>query len=68
MYTTYCGIPIKKMKDKELINLVKDLYEAIYITDCYGAKDIPLLGDLMFHLHTRGYQIEENSKLCIRKN
>ena len=55
------------MKDNEIINLAKELYSSIYITECYGAKDVPLLDDLMKVLEDRGYEINEDSKLSIVK-
>ena len=67
MYTHYCGKKIEDMKDKEIIDLVKGLYESIYVVECYGAKDIPLLGDLMAVLNTRGYEFNEDTKLSVQK-
>jgi hypothetical protein len=68
MYTHYCGKKIADMKSKEIIDLVERLYESIYVVECYGAKDIPLLETFMNVLHKRGYEINEDTKLSIKKS
>jgi len=67
MYTHIAGKEIAKMPDKEIIDHVKGLYDSIYVSECYGSKDLPLLGDLMAVLQKRGYEINDESRLSITK-
>ena len=67
MYTHIAGKEIAKMPDKEIKDHVKGLYDAIYVSECYGAKDMGLLGDLIAVLEKRGYEINDESRLSITK-
>jgi hypothetical protein len=58
---------IEKMSDKELIELVSQLHEAIYVFDCYGVGDLLLYYAVIDELRKRGYTIETAEKLVIKK-
>ena len=54
---------IKKLSDKKLKDHAISLYEAIYIAECYGSKDIVELDLLCAELQNRGYSITERMQI-----
>lgn len=58
---------IKEQTDKELINLVNGLFDSLYITECFGTKDMLLYEAGCRELEKRGYQVNETKKLSIEK-
>jgi len=63
MYTHYCNKKIADMTDKELISEAKGLHCSIYVTECYGSKDMMLLMSFMDELNKRGYEVEEDTEI-----
>lgn len=57
----------KDMEDEELIRMVKGLYSAIYINDCFGVSDLLNLSGAQQELEKRGYVLTETSELAVRK-
>jgi len=51
------------MTDKELISEAKGLHCSIYVTECYGSKDMMLLMSFMDELNKRGYEVEEDTEI-----
>ena len=58
---------IRKLSDEELIELAKQLYESIYVFDCYGAGDLALYYAVIAELERRGYKIAEEAELVIER-
>lgn len=50
---------ITHMNDDELFKEFRTLYEALYITGVYGARDIQVLDAISSELGSRGYTIED---------
>ena len=48
---------IREMNDEELIDLYESLYEAVYVLECYGARDYQLMLAAEAELERRGYKI-----------
>jgi len=62
---------ISEMSDKELISYAIQLYDAIFIVDCYGPKDLYDYVAVIEELTRRGYKIQElqkPGKLVIKKS
>jgi len=62
---------ISEMPDEELISYAKQLYNAIYIVECYGLKDLYDYAAVIEELTRRGYKIQEvqkPGKLVIKKS
>ena len=58
---------ISQMKDKELIETFKSLYDSINVTECYGVKDLIIFDTCEKELLKRGYSIEENKGVKVTK-
>lgn len=58
---------LKKLTNKQLIKDVNALYEVIHVFECYGTKDLMWLELEMGELERRGYSIEEDKRLKIRR-
>jgi hypothetical protein len=43
--------------DKELITMARELYDALYVTDCYSANDVLRLEAVCEELIDRDYEI-----------
>ena len=62
------GINLEKMSDKQLIDLFKSLYDAIYVAECYGVFDLALMGKVVEELKRRGYVIVEKPGVEVIKS
>lgn len=58
---------MKKLSDKELIELVKSLHDSIYVTECYGVKDMVNHELGLLELEKRGYHVVFANTLTISK-
>ena len=58
---------IKNMKDIDLIAFAEDIYDMIYVVECFGAKDMVYLEMAINELGKRGFTVIENKKLKISK-
>ena len=61
------AVKFSDMTDDQLIGEAKALYESIYITDCYGVKDMLYLDAITQELTRRGYQSVERTTLTFQK-
>ena len=68
MFTKYLGKKIKDMKDGEVIDHVEGLYQALFVTECYGAKDMELFNTMVKTLEDRGYEVTEEIENTISIN
>ena len=50
---------ISEMKDEELIDLVKGLYNSIHVVECYSSRDLILFEAAVEELERRGYRVCE---------
>jgi len=61
----------KDWTDKRLIDTAKDAHETMRLSHmgvgCHGVGDVMRLEGALNELEARGYEIEEESKLCITK-
>lgn len=48
----------KAMTDKELIGLWRDCYASVYVTECYGTKDMLIMDRAAEELKRRGYDLD----------
>lgn len=51
--------------DINLIHDAKSLHESIYVSDCFGTKDLVFYELLLKELEDRGYRIREKKSLKI---
>lgn len=56
------------MTDKELIDIVVGLHDSIYVTECYGTKDMINYMNAGAELERRGIAMEENKSLTFSKD
>lgn len=59
---------MKKKTDKELISDALALHSSIYVTECYGTKDMVLYELICDELEGRGYEIAVTEKLSITRD
>ncbi len=57
----------KNMKTKDLIELVKGCHDSVYITDCFGTRDLINLDRGSLELEKRGYTIKKHRTISIKK-
>jgi hypothetical protein len=60
-------LEIRKLSDRELIELARQLHSAIYVSDCYGVSDILLYRAVIAELERRGYRVVEKPELVIER-
>jgi hypothetical protein len=58
---------VRQLSDKELIELARQLYEAIHVFDCYGVSDLQLYYAVLEELERRGYKVVEKAELVIER-
>jgi hypothetical protein len=58
---------LENIPDKELKKRFIALWEAIYVSECYGGHDVVELIALANELERRGYEVTEVSRPRIRK-
>jgi hypothetical protein len=58
---------LKDWKAARLISTACSLYSAVYQSECFGVRDLVLLGAIEHELIRRGYEVDENRTLTIRK-
>lgn len=58
---------LKELTDKELKEEAIALYESIYVTECYGIRDMFLYEKVLAELRNRGYTVQERIELIIEK-
>ena len=58
---------VKKMNDKQLIEMAHSLNDSIYVTECYSVNDLQWLNLVCDELGKRGYEINVNNRLSISK-
>lgn len=58
---------LKTWRDEELIAEAKTLHGLIYITNCYGTKDMLVLELVSRELERRNYEVKEEKRLVITK-
>jgi len=56
-----------KLSDEELIEEYKELYDLVYVTDCYSVFDLRKLTVIGNILLSRGYEISEKITISINK-
>jgi hypothetical protein len=55
------------MSDNQLIGEALALYDSIYVTECYGVKDMLYLESITRELEKRGYTAVEDKKLTFKR-
>jgi hypothetical protein len=60
-------VNVRQLSDKELIELAKQLHEAIHVFDCYGVDDLMLYNAVLEELRRRGYSIRVATELVVEK-
>ena len=58
---------IQKQTDQELKKLAVELHSSIYQTECFGTNDLIVYQLACRELEKRGYLLNENKKLSIKK-
>jgi hypothetical protein len=58
---------LDEMSDEELIELARQLYDSIYVSDCYGVSDLVLYYAVIGELARRGYEVVEEAELVIER-
>jgi hypothetical protein len=61
------AVKYTKLSDSELIGEAMALYDSIYVTECYGVKDILYLDAITAELEKRGYEVMEDKKLTFKQ-
>ncbi len=49
---------LQKKTDKELKQMYLELYDSVNVVECYGARDVVLLGIIERELEERGIEIK----------
>ncbi len=57
----------KDMKIKDLIELVEACHDSVYVTECYGTRDLRNIEGGTAELERRGYTVEERQTISIKK-
>ena len=58
---------MKTKTDKELISEAQGLHDSIYVTECFGTRDLRLYDLVCAELERRGYEFGETRRLEITK-
>lgn len=58
-------VDIKSLSDEELIELAESLHEAVYVSDCYGARDVAMYELKLQELEKRGYKVQQQKQIRI---
>ena len=56
---------LEDIGDRELIEMAKGLFDAIYNIECFSARDVELLYVILEELKRRGYSVEKKCELVI---
>lgn len=59
---------IKDMSDEDLVSSYKDLYDTVYVIECYGKIDMVFLQAYEGELARRGYSIKESPSVEVTKD
>ncbi len=59
---------IEKINSVELKKLAYDLFDSVYVSECYSVGDVALCEAVLTELEKRGYEVETDNKLKIYKN
>lgn len=54
---------LEEMTDEELKRQFISLYESIYVSECFGSRDVLELEMIARELERRGYEITEEPKI-----
>jgi hypothetical protein len=60
-------VNVRQLRDKELIELMIQLHESIYVLDCYSASDLQLYYAVLEELKRRGYVVKTAETLVVEK-
>lgn len=58
---------IKNVSDEKLIEITQELFQSIFISDCFGTKDLIFYELAVRELGRRGYEVKEQKNLIIEK-
>jgi len=58
---------ISEMSDEELIRRFESLYQAIYVVECFGSRDVIELVEVEEELARRGYKIQEEIPKVVKE-
>lgn len=58
---------IAELTDEELKRMAYELYDLIYVADCFGVPDMYNYSVVLAELNRRGYTFNEESRLKIVK-
>jgi len=58
---------LSEMSDKELIERFESLYQAIYIVECFGSRDVQELMEVEAELRKRGYTFQEQIPKIVKE-
>ena len=56
---------VDQMSDEQLKRLARDLHDAIYVSSCFGSRDVLLYDRALSELRRRGFTIEEDRRIRI---
>ena len=60
-------LDLKTVTGKDIFEIFKSLYNIIYITECYGVKDLIIYSECEKELLRRKFNIEEINSVKISK-
>ena len=63
LYTDLVGA----MEDAELIRTAEQLHDSVNNAGCFSSSDVQLLGHSLTELERRGYDVDEETQLCISR-
>lgn len=66
-HTKTLGQYVKDKTDEELIEEAKGLHDCINVADCCSSRDTILFDWVLRELELRGYEIDEEDTLSIKK-
>jgi len=58
---------IKNKSNEELKNEAQELFQCIFISECFGTRDLQLYELILEELKGRGYEVKEQKSLIIKK-
>lgn len=58
---------LSEMSDEELIKRFESLYQAVYIVECFGSRDVMELMTVEEELRKRGYTIQEQMPKVVKE-
>ena len=61
-------VKVSEMSDEELIKEANGLYSMIYVSECYGSRDILNFDFVCEKLQKRGFSLREHTCFEIEKN